>query len=159
MLSFRSSLLPSPLGTEDGYWAGEPGPYLRHIRDAYIAAWGAGAVVIHSTDGTNSSLLASTHIAGQFQTVDFGPGPAGTAEAAFAMQAAANGGMGPAMNSEYYVGGVNRNWGDPPYANDTDATINASAAFLRGMLVGGANINMCAYHGVGCCGRRGSFSV
>ena len=34
-------------------------------------------------------------------------------------------------------------WVEPPYANDTLDTIEASANFLRGMLDAGANINMC----------------
>jgi beta-galactosidase len=139
------------VSNEDGFWSGEPGPYLRHVFDAYTTAWGAGAVVVHSTDSVNASLLASTHLPGQFQTVDFGSGPSGSAEAAFAVQAAANAGTGgtggPAMNSEYYVGGVNRNWGDPPYANDTAAAINASAEFLRGMLVAGASVNLYMFSG------------
>lgn len=137
----------SQVSNEDGFWSGEPGPYLHHIFNAYVDAWGQDAVIIHSTDSVNSSLLASTHIPGQYQTVDFGPGPAGSAEAAFAIQAAANGNVGPPMNSEYYVIGVNRNWGDQPYVNDTEAKINSSAAFLRGMLAAGASINMYMFSG------------
>jgi beta-galactosidase len=138
---------------EAGYYVSPGGggddAYLAHIRDAYVSAWGAGAVVLHSTDGTNETLLWNSKLDGVYSTVDFGPPSNGADGLAplFALQDAANGGVGPHMNSEFYVGGMNRNWGDPAYANDTAAAINASVTVLEALVASGASLNMYMFSG------------
>lgn len=154
---------------EAGYWGTGPSyaQYLGHIRDLYVQYWGEGAVIIHSTDGWNQTLLANSHtpaaasstapagalgVSQVYQTVDFGysSSPGTDLPTYFSAQYAANGYRGPLMNSEFYIGGSpgNRNWGDGPYTNDTQATVNTSIAFLTALLAySNASMNMYMFHG------------
>lgn len=149
-------IISAQIDNEHGYYSnGGPATqaYLSHLADAYRTAWGPDAVIIHSTDSANQTLLyGGGYTPAVFSTVDFGPGPSLSAAGAFAIQDQANarpGGIGAGLhlNSEYYVGGENTNWGDPPYHNDTPAAINASIAYYSTILASGASSNVYMFAG------------
>ena len=147
LYSAGGPVIMAQVGNEEGYWSADAfaNPYLAHVRAAFDAAWGAGAVVVHTTDGTLGALLHGGAPAGVFATVDFAP--ADNATAAFAVQRAANGGGGPAFNSELYIGGMNANWGEAAYANDTAAARGAALAAYEALLRSGASLNLYMFSG------------
>lgn len=140
-------IIMAQVGNEEGYWSSDAtaNPYLAHVRDAFEAAWGVGAVVIHTTDSALAALLHGGVPARVYATVDFSPSD--NATAAFAVQRAANGGSGPAFNSELYIGGMNANWGDGAYVNDTATARNVSLAAYEALLRGGASTNLYMFSG------------
>jgi hypothetical protein len=147
LYSAGGPVVMAQVGNEEGYWSADApaNPYLAHVRGAFVTAWGPGAVIVHTTDGTLPALLHGGAPAGAFATVDFSP--TDDAAAAFAAQRAANGGAGPAFNSELYIGGMNANWGDAAYANDTAAARNASLAAYEAILRSGASTNLYVFAG------------
>ena len=149
LYSAGGPVIMAQVGNEEGYWSADASanPYLAHVRGALEAAWGAGAVVVHTTDSALPALLHGGVPANYatFATVDFGPGD--NATAAFAAQRAANGGGGPAFNSELYIGGMNAAWGGEAYANDTAAARNASLAAYEALIRSGASLSLYMFSG------------
>ena len=140
-------VIMAQVGNEEGYWSSDAAanPYLAHVHSAMEAAWGEGAVILHTTDGTLPALLHGGVPTGAFATVDFGP--TDNATEAFAVQRAANGGAGPRFNSELYIGGMNAVWGNAAYANDTAASRNASLAAYQALIASGASLSLYMFSG------------
>ena len=151
---------------EAGYYITDDGMgYLTHLYNLVRTAWGGpDSIIIHSTDGVNQTLLYNTGgIPNLFQTVDFGPSftasgdPVPVLEDYFGIQDQANTvnfppvGQNqqyvPHMNSELYFGGVNRNWGESAYVNDTEQAANSSSVFLQALVASGANFNAYMFSG------------
>jgi hypothetical protein len=147
LYSAGGPIIMAQVGNEEGYWSADAAanPYLAHVRDAYVAAWGVGAVVIHTTDSTLAALLHGGVPTNVYATVDFSP--TDNVAAAFAVQRAANGGTGPSFNSELYIGGMNAVWGDAAYVNDTVVARNASLAGYEAILRSNASTNLYMFSG------------
>jgi hypothetical protein len=147
LYSAGGPVIMAQVGNEEGYWSSDAvsNIYLSHVRDSFISAWGINSVIIHTTDSALSALLHGGVPANVYATVDFGSND--NASTAFDIQREANGGAGPFFNSEFYIGGMNANWGDDMYKNDTDISRNASLLYYQSLIESGASINMYVFSG------------
>lgn len=147
LYSAGGPVIMAQVGNEEGFWSSDASSniYLSHVHDLFIKAWGKDSVIIHTTDSALPALLNGGVPANVFATVDFGPKD--NASAAFDIQRVANGGEGPFFNSEFYIGGMNANWGSDVYMNDTAISRNASLSAYQSLIESGASINMYVFSG------------
>jgi hypothetical protein len=147
LYSAGGPIIMSQVGNEEGFWSSDAisNIYLSHIRDLMIRYWGNNSVILHTTDSALSALLHGGVPTNVFATVDFGSTE--NASAAFDIQREANDGLGPNFNSEFYIGGMNSNWGNDIYINETAISRNATLSVYESLIKSGASINMYVFSG------------